>query len=37
MSWHDLGVIAALAIALVWVYVFEAESRTDHNQGDLSG
>jgi hypothetical protein len=26
MPWHDLGVIAALVLAVLWLYVFEAEN-----------
>jgi hypothetical protein len=29
MPWHDLGVLAALVVALVWVYVSETAVRTE--------
>jgi hypothetical protein len=31
MPWHDLGVIAALVLAVLWLYVFEAENAHAEN------
>jgi hypothetical protein len=31
MPWRDFGVLAAVVLAALWVYVYEAEAQTDAN------